>query len=284
MQSPKGIEGNFLGIYRAYVASNVDPLGIGRIKVRIPLIHGTSEVEGANLDALPYASLCSAFGGGSNFGSFMVPEVGEFGFVMFEDGDSNKPVWLGSTYGTDGSYDKEYGNKEKGVIWKGVAGTNEVPIEAQRAYPTQKVIYKSHYGSKIYIDTEQTSEKIGVEDEFGQKLEISSFNNGRYIDLTDNNGVHLHIENGQINVGVTGKTGITITPSSDSIVCKAGDSIIDMASSGQITIKPHNRLNIEATHVKIKSTSNIDLDGNVNINGNTNIKGSLKVKGKIRRY
>lgn len=128
------------GIFRARVENNVDPLGIGRVQVRVPMIHRTVASGGTSTESLPWASYCSSIGGGYNYGSFIVPEIGEYVWVMFEDMDSNKPVYLGSVFGTDSTLEKRYGSDKTTGVWSGVVGANEVPLESQRESPTHKMI------------------------------------------------------------------------------------------------------------------------------------------------
>ena len=165
---------NFLGytgIYRARVENNVDPYRIGRVQVRVPMIHGLADSGGMPVEGLPWASMC-AMGAGFGYGSFVVPEVGEYVFVMFEDGDEEKPVYLGSSYGIGTTLPKKYGLKDYYTDWEGKANQSEVPLEGQSEVPDKKVIYKSHKGSVLYIDDRDGQEKIHLETENGQFIEL----------------------------------------------------------------------------------------------------------------
>jgi hypothetical protein len=70
-----------LGIYRAIVLNNVDPLQRQRVQVLVPSISG---------QASGWAACCGPAGG-----SAQVPQVGATVWVMFEGGDPAYPVWLG---------------------------------------------------------------------------------------------------------------------------------------------------------------------------------------------
>jgi hypothetical protein len=71
----------YCGVYRGIVASNDDPLGKMRLKMRIPEIFGT--------DISPWASPCVSCG------STAVPHVGDTVWILFEGGRRDYPVWIG---------------------------------------------------------------------------------------------------------------------------------------------------------------------------------------------
>lgn len=78
--------GKFCGIYRGVVISNIDPMGIGRIQVRVPAI-----LDGA---AVGWAMPCAPVNLPSTVGSAL-PPVGAGVWIQFEAGDVNQPVWTG---------------------------------------------------------------------------------------------------------------------------------------------------------------------------------------------
>ncbi len=70
----------FFGIYRGVVVSTADSLQIGRVQVQVPGVCGTALAW-----ALPCLPVFSA----------EVPRAGSGVWVMFEEGDPARPVWLG---------------------------------------------------------------------------------------------------------------------------------------------------------------------------------------------
>ena len=87
-----------VGIQRARVEYHNDPLRIGRVKVRITSLHGISLTgieEHIPVKSLPWATPCHPGGIGQDFGTFIPPCPGTFVWVMFEDGDRDKPVYMG---------------------------------------------------------------------------------------------------------------------------------------------------------------------------------------------
>ena len=75
----------YYGKYRAFVADNEDPDGMGRIKLTIPSVLG----EATSDWALPAV----AYGGGADFGTLFVPPVGAQVLAEFLEGDPSAPVW-----------------------------------------------------------------------------------------------------------------------------------------------------------------------------------------------
>lgn len=83
-------EPRYYGFYYAFVVENVDPEGLGRVRVTIPGL-----VEPASAWAIPIG-----FGGGSaQNGGWDVPKVGAGVGVMFHAGDIDEPVYFHGWYG-----------------------------------------------------------------------------------------------------------------------------------------------------------------------------------------
>jgi uncharacterized protein involved in type VI secretion and phage assembly len=79
------------GKYRGVVIDNQgDPADAGRLKVRVPEIHG--EDAAWAWPCVPYA--------GSQVGWFVLPPVGAGVWVEFEAGDPSKPIWVGCFWGS----------------------------------------------------------------------------------------------------------------------------------------------------------------------------------------
>lgn len=139
------------GLFSAYVVNNEDPDKLGRIQVHVPEVYGALE----DLTTLPWARmLIPIFGGGcydtqkermaegeikeahiSN-GVIAIPPIGTTGFVQFEQGDPQFPVWMGAWNGRAG----EIGSH---ALVDTVGGTDA-------AYPNIMVI-KAPWGRNIFI-------------------------------------------------------------------------------------------------------------------------------------
>ncbi len=80
----------YLGKYRGTVVNNVDPLKIGRIMATVTDVSGIIPTSWAT-PCLPVA--------GINSGIFTVPQIGSGVWIEFEQGDPDRPVWVGGYWG-----------------------------------------------------------------------------------------------------------------------------------------------------------------------------------------
>jgi len=124
----------FPGLYVARVETVED---LGRIQVSIPSIF-----EANDPSAFSWARPCMPFA------HFFVPNVGDFVWVAFENGDPSAPVWLG--------------------IWY-PQGT--VPGEADVSPPVKRVI-RSASGHVIVMDDTDGGEALSITDKFGNSIEM----------------------------------------------------------------------------------------------------------------
>jgi len=182
------------GIWRGICECNEDPRGLGRIKVRVPAIHGASfggvnyldttqneekkDLGGIGVDSLPWAWPCTSGSGGVyDAGSFDIPLVGASVWVMFEQGDPDYPVWLGTwpavpeepqtvNYGT---------NAEASMgLWEHPPGLTTPKETHNSADPQVRVLAKTPKGGTIIaIDTDE-SETLMIIDRAGQMVELYS--------------------------------------------------------------------------------------------------------------
>lgn len=117
-------------LHKAVVIDNSMVFTRGKIRVRIagmyhrklewnleerfPDLIEEEETEGSNTQfSTDYEALISsAFGGGRNYGSFVIPQINEKGIVSFLGGSKNNPVWLGGLFeaSRDDNFDVEFVN------------------------------------------------------------------------------------------------------------------------------------------------------------------------------
>jgi len=186
---PQHSSARFDGAWPGIVEYVLDPLQMGRVKVRIYQIHGpqgtdiTTKVPTKNL---PWAMPCFPFAGGNDYGSFMIPPVGSTVWVMFASGNPELPIYMGGFFAVN-KQQQEYlrtmglplaeismaGTTDK---WTGPKGP-EVPIEALQmlhASPEVMVPAKSVKGAAIVFDDKDERENISVVDRAGQGLHMES--------------------------------------------------------------------------------------------------------------
>jgi hypothetical protein len=85
------------GAYIGLVEINADPLKLGRLKVRVPHVYGSSSTGSGYIPVndLPWALPAGMPAGGSSAsgGISMLPVPGDQVMVQFLDGEPEKPVW-----------------------------------------------------------------------------------------------------------------------------------------------------------------------------------------------
>jgi hypothetical protein len=83
----------YIGKYRATVILNTDPEQRGRLQLMIPAVLGPTPST--------WAEPCVQLAGptGPPMGVYMVPPIGAGVWVEFEQGDPDKPVWVGCRWG-----------------------------------------------------------------------------------------------------------------------------------------------------------------------------------------
>ena len=122
-----------LGLYIGHVVDRDDPEQLGRVRVRVPGL-----LEPASAWAFP---LGTVGGGSAGAGFFAVPEVGAEVGVLFNQGDVEAPFYLGGHWGKP-------------------RGQSEVPAEAQRTSPTNRVFATA--GFRIEIDEAPGSRGVRI--------------------------------------------------------------------------------------------------------------------------
>jgi hypothetical protein len=72
----------FCSIYRGVVTNNTDPSSLMRLQVQVPSVLGNQMV---------WAQPCIPIGA-----SVVLPDIGKGVWIMFENGNPNSPVWMGT--------------------------------------------------------------------------------------------------------------------------------------------------------------------------------------------
>lgn len=144
-KSKVGTKSGYSGVYLGIVEDTSDPQGIGRIRVRIPVLHGiqnAGSVSFLSTSALPWAERCAPFYGGYDMGSYAIPPIGTSVFTLFIGGDPNHIVYIGGkqyfNISPDVDADAPYNvigvinNKEStqaGGAWGTAPNAQETPLD-----------------------------------------------------------------------------------------------------------------------------------------------------------
>lgn len=275
--------GKLTGMYRAVVEDNQDPMGLGRVRIRLPMLHGFKG-EGVPTESLPWATTCGS-SNGYGYGSYMVPEVGETVLTLFEDENPYKPICMGSVYGTGSKYGKTYGtDAEDDEKWDSDPKVNERPDEAKRMTPSKKILYKSPTGAEISIDEKKGAESVTITDALGQGITINTNmstdkrkgkkaqkdSEGTGVTLKDYQGQKIVFKatkaESSITITSTDDFEFKIAPKKDGILLQASDlASIQLDKEGNITIKG------KSVRIQSEEAMNIHSDENLNITSSDHI-------------
>lgn len=199
VQIARRVQGKYYGKHRGFVVDNQDPRHLARLRVRVPTVLGTTELDWA-LPCLPY-------GGMADQGFFSVPAVGAQVWVEFEEGELSAPIWTGTFW-------------QKG---------DDVPAEAALDEPTTR-LFKTPSGHRLQFDDAEGEEKVVLHHATGAELSIDE--NGTVV-LTDAAGATLTLDADAEEVTVADAGGNTISMTSSGVTVEdANGNRIEMASSG----------------------------------------------------
>jgi len=179
--NPPELNGS-LPIMRALVVKNNDEKKIGRIQVRIPSYHGIpgKTVKFVEDEDLPWAMPCFYGGSGQDLGSFIVPIPGTYVWLLFEDDDVDKPVYLGGVPGIGSSLSKVVNNinddESPQQPWNTIPGMPDIPHDEfdgkDTGVPERHILYKSQKGHTFMCDDTDEEESLTILDRLGQVIKF----------------------------------------------------------------------------------------------------------------
>lgn len=314
------------GIYRGRVEDNKDPKKLGRVRVRVPQAHGVpassnnlslhnreryavkqlkrgdttdGEVKPDSTDSqeedviptsgLPWAYPITITGSGHNHGSAMVPDIGDYVFVIYENGDKNTPLYLGGCYGvptsskTVGTLDPENATNRYKIS---PVNSAECPPEVYdtSGSPTTKVLYKSRKGFIVAVREVDDHEAFIIQSDDQQGIIINNPRDDKAnsLILSGKNGQSIQI------VSDKGKKDeINILSPSQKVRIDLSDERINLSVNQTSILIKDGVVHITAQATTIDSdtitmnASSVNINSDVNINGNTSVSGSINASGNI---
>ena len=173
-QANGGGAGRWYGVFPAVVVDIRDPDNQGRVKVSLPWAKDTAG------GAYQVWARLATMMGGSNRGSWFVPDSNDEVLVAFEGGDPRRPYVLGG-------------------LWN---GSDSPPASMDGSGNNYKKVLRSRNGVKITLDDTTGTESLILETPGGQKVTLKDGPGS--IELADSNGNSIKLDS----------SGITITASS----------------------------------------------------------------------
>ncbi len=198
--------GQMPGLVEALVVDNVDPAGLGRVKVRFPTLPEAPESAWARLN-MPMA--------GRNRGWMTIPEKGDEVLVSFMHGDFNHAVVVGSLY--NGVDKPPYANED---------GENNLRVFQSRS--GHRVTFDDTDGAeRIELVTHNEEIRI-IWDAAGKVLSVYC---GGDIQIEAKEGISVQTE----TFSLSAEDSVSIEAGSN-IVMKSG-SVVGAVSGGQVRLQ-----------------------------------------------
>jgi hypothetical protein len=182
-QALDGAKNIWPGCYRGKVESIDDPDRLDRVRVRVWAVH--RDDSNTPDSALPWAEVNEIGGGGYDYGGFNPPPVGSGVWVMFEGGNPNFPVVMGTFRGVpkrNADNPNVFLVKDKQpateTAWKPPDEESETPkdvfedVDRGDPHPTKRVWNKSYKGHTIVVEDGDGKESFKIIDRAGQILEF----------------------------------------------------------------------------------------------------------------
>lgn len=177
---PAGPGGLFHGVYPAQVTDIADPLGQGRVRIRLPWSPDTGDGEGWEA----WARIATLFAGGGR-GSWFIPDVDDEVLVAFGAGDPRHPFVIGG-------------------LWNGV---DAPPEEMDGGGENNLKTLKSRNGVTVRFDDSSGSELLHLETPGGQTVTLKDGPGA--IELVDSNGNSVKLETAGVTVDSGGKVSVS---------------------------------------------------------------------------
>ena len=179
-----GYGGRFYGAYPALVIDNVDPDGIGRVRVRLPWSPDTQRRRGRQQQYEVWACVATLMAGNDR-GTWFIPDVDDEVLVTFEAGDPRRPYVLGA-------------------LWNG----RDAPPETMDPGGDNALkTIRSRNGVTITLDDDDGSEALVLETPGGQTLTLRDGPGA--IEVQDSNGNSILLEASGITVDAAQRVTIT---------------------------------------------------------------------------
>jgi|GEM_PF-1954253 len=209
----------YYSLYRGEVTDNVDPEHRGRVKLRLPTIFGQDELP-------TFAEPRDFRGAGAGKGEFWPPEVGDWVYVEFEQGDPRYPIYSGgwhaqeevdtSDFEHDADAPKSRGWKTKyGHVMKFVdqAGKERVYVSTP----------KGHF---LILDDSEGSESIFLIHKSGAQMQIDQTGSAKIVAL---DGGYVSLDAETHEVSAASKDGSLIKLGEDILLLpKGGDTLLHL--------------------------------------------------------
>lgn len=226
----------------------------GRVCVTIP-------TRDENANELKWARVAMP-SGGSEWGHYFLPEVGDQVLLAFEGGNIEKPYVIGCIQRYSDRFLKNAVDKDN--QFKKIVTRHGSNITFEDNSTDQDGLK-----DKITIETPEKKLQILLDNE-NEKIRIGDKDKENYMELCTNqdNGTLTVNVKSKITIKVGDKISVTLNDSTGAVTIKA-DSIV-MEATQKVSAKSDSSLNLEAAQFSAKANSSLNIEST----GTAKLKGS----------
>jgi hypothetical protein len=239
--------GRYYSCYRAQVTDNKDPKKLGYIKVKIPILFADNEFSG-------WVKPKCFVNSGMQYGSFFPPEIDDWVWVEFENGDTKYGVYSGGWFGTDEmpedlGYDGEIPTKRGWTFKNG----SKIIIDESEGKNSLKLASKAGGDEEMVIHLDMTD---GAE-----KLSVLSKNHSFEMNDAEETVSLIHKSKTTILIEKDGSTSIKSSKGATISISDADGTVLVKTKDGaQIEMKEKIQLKDKAGNTATLSDSGIELN------------------------
>lgn len=239
------------GLYLGIVEENNDPLVMGRLRVRIPEIHGARNAP----NKISNAALSWSLPCFTDAGEYRVPTINTFVWCLAQNENVDNWVWLGVC--------PTLTNRDS--IFSGHGDQSTVPLEAKQSLKSSSKNplvkeFKSKSGHFIIIDDTPGKERIEIKTLSGHDILLNDVAGATKLKLTDKNAniIELDSETNNLNVTVANNGSESFGGSTNKSVTGSGTETYGTTLT--INVNGGNAiLNVPAGNVDVIASGTIDL-------------------------
>lgn len=262
-------------LYIGVVENNLDPKKQGRVQIRIPQIHGNNpeDITYTPTTQLPWSMPCTPGFTGYDMGSFIIPPVGCYMWVVEAKANPSFFVYLGGTYGIGATQPKVMNvlNPENPEHVSMGEYTTPVGVPERAAdfnlptyeYGQSGVLFKSQKGHTIRYTDQDGAESFEFIDRSGQAI--------RFVcPVTP-----------ELNKGNAARRGESGTQSNGTIIIesanKSGKSNTVVTINDDYTTIRTPKCTIDCDYFEVKARKSIDMQsgGPINMTAADSINGYI---------
>jgi hypothetical protein len=202
-QGLEKVIGRYYSSYPAKVTDNKDPERLGKIKVKVPSLFADNELTS-------WARPKNFPNSGNKYGTFIPPEIDDWVWVEFHNGDTRYPNYMGGWVAKeelheDLGYDPDGVPTKRGIVFK---NGSRIVIDETKDKDSVTIASKSASGEqKIVMSLEKDKEKLSV---LSKSHKIEMDDKEESITVTHKANTVLLIDK-KGSLSVKGASGVTIS-------------------------------------------------------------------------